>query len=58
MSTTDGGSITLETAFSLGTLVVNKSGAVASWGDPTDLEVREILRLLSFDILWSSQKHF
>ena len=29
MSTTDGGSITLETAFSLGTLVVNKSGAVA-----------------------------
>ena len=30
----------------------------APWGDPTDLEVREILRLLSFGILWSSQKHF
>ena len=29
MSTTDGSSITLETEFSLGTLVVNKSGAVA-----------------------------
>ena len=34
MSTTDGGSITLETAFSLGTLVVNKSGAVACMCPP------------------------